>query len=365
MVNIDAVEMTPANVRPIVANDFDRISTDLAVATRLTRDPRLAEWLGKTYALVVHQSKQPLDEPAVLVIDLDCPCGTISIGLPGSLLPALGLAIASDVTATPAIAPLVASRLLAPILEHFCRATKALGVAQWQEIGISAVRLIDPSNMPPILLPIVTWDAVLSKRTHTKIALLAIDIDCALFLQDVIASLPVRQPVLATQWRIETVMRFATRSWTIALLRSLELGDVVLCREGVAIDTVDGHLYCGAQAGVHWTGRIRINHQKVTIMSEMQEQDGRNASDAVSSAPLLSASLSDLEVPVHFEIDSAALSLAQLSSLRPGYVIELSMPVEEAEIRLVACGQIIGRGKLVVIGDCLGVQLESIPSGSA
>ena len=98
-------------------------------------------------------------------------------------------------------------------------------------------------------------------------------------------------------------------------------------------------------------------------MSDMQEQDG--AADGAASLPLLSTGVAELEVPVHFEIESAALSIAQLSSLRPGYVIELAIPVEEAQIRVVTCGQLLGRGRLVVIGDCLGVQIESLVAGSA
>ena len=100
------------------------------------------------------------------------------------------------------------------------------------------------------------------------------------------------------------------------------------------------------------------------MTSELDTHDGR-FDEAMSSATPLESNVAELEVPVHFEIDSAALSLAQLASLRPGYVINLSLPVDEAEIRLVACGQLVGRGKLVVIGDCLGVQIDHITSGRA
>jgi len=67
--------------------------------------------------------------------------------------------------------------------------------------------------------------------------------------------------------------------------------------------------------------------------------------------------ITDFELPVQFEIDTVAMSIGQLSSLRAGYVVELPIPLIDARLRLVAHGQTIGYGELVTVGDHLGVRI--------
>jgi type III secretion protein Q len=67
-----------------------------------------------------------------------------------------------------------------------------------------------------------------------------------------------------------------------------------------------------------------------------------------------------LQVPVAFELDTARISLADLASLGPGYVIELDQPLTSAEVRLVCHGQIVGRGQLVAVGEQLGVRIVAM-----
>jgi len=366
MVDVEIASRNPDKVRPIAASDFKRVSKPNAAALRLMRDPRLVEWLGDTYSANFRAGKKPLSGSAVLVVALSCPGGLISIGFPADLLPTLVMAIEADAAAAgaPAIAPLVASRLLAPLLDSFGQALNESGNPQWLAIGLSAVRLLNLDAIKPALVPLATWDVTLPRQLHSTMGLLSIDAACTASLQDALDMMPVRQYGLTDSWRVPTMLRIATRSWTAELLESLELGDVLLCKDTATLDTFEADLFCGALAGVHQKGRVKINQKKVTFMSDMLEEDGRNDIESESLGPPLSTSIAELEVPVHFEIDSTALSLAQLASLRPGYVIELAIPVQQAEIRLVACGQIIGRGKLVVIGDCLGVQLESLAGES-
>lgn len=73
--------------------------------------------------------------------------------------------------------------------------------------------------------------------------------------------------------------------------------------------------------------------------------------------------IGELDLPVQFELDSVALPLAQLSSLRPGYVIELDTRVSDAQIRLVAHGQTIGHGELIAVADRLGVRILRMAHG--
>ncbi|MEM5405593.1 type III secretion system cytoplasmic ring protein SctQ [Paraburkholderia unamae] len=65
----------------------------------------------------------------------------------------------------------------------------------------------------------------------------------------------------------------------------------------------------------------------------------------------------ELELPVQFEIDTVAMPLAQLSTLGPGYVVELPVPFADSRLRLVVHGRTIGYGELVTVGEHLGVRI--------
>jgi type III secretion protein Q len=87
-----------------------------------------------------------------------------------------------------------------------------------------------------------------------------------------------------------------------------------------------------------------------------QSGDPGGASDD-ASADGYPIHIGELELPVQFEIDTVALPLAQLSALGPGYVVELPVPVAEAQLKLVAHGQTIGYGELVTVGEHLGIRI--------
>lgn len=350
-------------VRPVAVADFQHIDADHAAVLRLVRDPRLLLWLGATYGADVRLAAALHSEAAHLAVHLGCPGGTVSIEFPALLCPALALAVEAEAPRVTPIAVLVAQRLLGPVLAQFAAAARNLGDKRWQTISVTSVVPLSTDRGKPGTAPLVSFDISVGRRFYGRIRVLSFDRECTDTLQDMISTLPVSHYPATALWRVASKLRLATRTWAVALLRSLEVGDVLLCKGAAELPALNAELFCGASAGVHWRGQVRINQQKATIMSDMQEQDG--AAEGAASLPLLSTGVAELEVPVHFEIESAALSIAQLSSLRPGYVIELTIPVADAQIRIVTCGQLLGRGKLVVIGDCLGVQIESLVAGSA
>ena len=71
-------------------------------------------------------------------------------------------------------------------------------------------------------------------------------------------------------------------------------------------------------------------------------------------------SLGDLELPVRFELETVSMPLAELEAVEPGYVIEFAMPVEQARLRLVSCGQVIGYADLVAISGRLGARITRL-----
>jgi len=70
-----------------------------------------------------------------------------------------------------------------------------------------------------------------------------------------------------------------------------------------------------------------------------------------------------LSLPVKFEIDTVAIPVSQLTALRPGYVVELTVPLAESRIRISAHGQTIGFGELVTVGEHLGVRILDMEHG--
>jgi type III secretion protein Q len=74
--------------------------------------------------------------------------------------------------------------------------------------------------------------------------------------------------------------------------------------------------------------------------------------------PFSAEAIGGLNVPVSFEIDSARVSLDDLAAFDAGSVITLDAPLQDALVRLVCFGQVVGTGRLVAVGDCLGVRVE-------
>ena len=97
-------------------------------------------------------------------------------------------------------------------------------------------------------------------------------------------------------------------------------------------------------------------------MSRMTENEPISSGEP-GEAPV---AIGELDLPVKIEIDTVALPVAQLSALRAGYVLELPVPVREAQVRLVSYGQMIALGELVAVGDHIGVRIvrmcnQSVP----
>ncbi len=85
--------------------------------------------------------------------------------------------------------------------------------------------------------------------------------------------------------------------------------------------------------------------------------------------PLPTDSLDDIELVTTFELEERRLSLAELRALRPGTVMELTQPLNQAVIRILANGTPVGEGHLIAVGNRLGVRVSRFigqaPTGQA
>ena len=147
------------------------------------------------------------------------------------------------------------------------------------------------------------------------------------------------------------------------VLSSLREGDVLLgWRAGLASglgDLSDITLRWGAPQGLHYRadadvvdGAIILASSPTLILDSSNMDHTTNA-----AAP---TDLGALELPVTLEIVTLAMPLQQIGMMQPGQVLELPLSLADARVRMVACGQTLGHGTLVVVGEQLGFQISAM-----
>jgi type III secretion protein Q len=73
--------------------------------------------------------------------------------------------------------------------------------------------------------------------------------------------------------------------------------------------------------------------------------------------------LDALEVVLRFEVGELSVSLGELKNLRPGHVFDLEQPLNRSSVRILAHGNVLGKGSLVAVGDRLGVRVSDFAVG--
>lgn len=176
-------------------------------------------------------------------------------------------------------------------------------------------------------------------------------------LQTATAALATPSPLPAwlSALRLSTRLRIGQRTVTATLLQSLRPGDVLLHALAPA-PVRSGELRWGMPGGAVLRAPVRLNLQQMILETAPTMQHDTSESDTSASTTDVAA----LELPVQLEVDQLALSLSVLSGLQPGQILELSVPVDQADIRLVVYGQTIGIGRLLAVGEHLGVQILSM-----
>lgn len=166
---------------------------------------------------------------------------------------------------------------------------------------------------------------------------------------------PTQLPAWLAALRVNTRLRIGGRTASAALLQSLRPGDVLLhCTASAAVTS--GELLWGIAGGAVLRAPVRLNLQKMILEAPPTMQHDTFEPDVAPST----SNVAELELPVQLEVDQLALSLSTLSGLQPGQILELSVPVDQADIRLVVYGQTIGTGRLLAVGEHLGVQILSM-----
>lgn len=166
---------------------------------------------------------------------------------------------------------------------------------------------------------------------------------------------PTQLPAWLAALRVNTRLRIGGRTASAALLQSLRPGDVLLhCTDSAAVTS--GDVLWGIAGGAVLRAPVRLNLQQMILEASPTMQHDTFEPEVAPST----SNVAELELPVQLEVDQLALSLSTLSGLQPGQILELSVPVDQADIRLVVYGQTIGTGRLLAVGEHLGVQILSM-----
>ncbi|KVU33756.1 type III secretion protein [Burkholderia ubonensis] len=348
-----------------------------AALARIVADARLAAWLARFPALsgwrAATDERPRFERPGVL--DLRWNGATARVAIDLAAFPAL------DVVAAPALdargdasvslRTALASALLAPLVAAFAAA------------GLDGVTIGGLRAAPPAAL-----DAT---RCVLSFALDGAPLRCALldasmpWLDALAARLRgERLPDAAGQLarvRLPGRVRLGSRRLPLAVLRSLRPGDVLLDLAPAALGAAPAgplHAWWGARRATQWHATVLIEGTTMTMIETPDTADDLDepivAGDLPADSPADSpadapdddapgaapepADLGDVDLPVHVEIDTLSLSIAELAALRPGYVLELPLAARDVPVRLVAYGQAIGGGRLVAVGAHLGVRID-------
>lgn len=173
---------------------------------------------------------------------------------------------------------------------------------------------------------------------------------------------------------LPTRVRLRSRRATPELLASLRPGDVLLgwphapgFSQHPSLEHVT--VLWGAPGGRAACARARIDSSHLILESYPDTMSHDTDVSLDDSAPSVSEEnadqtrpidISSVELPVHIEVVTVNLPIAQIAALRPGYILTLPLTLADAEIRLVAHGQTLALGELVAVGDQLGLHIRHI-----
>ncbi|KVT79210.1 type III secretion protein [Burkholderia ubonensis] len=348
-----------------------------AALARIVADARLAAWLARFPALsgwrAATDERPRFERPGVL--DLRWNGATARVAIDLAAFPALDVVAAPVLDArgdaSVSLRTALASALLAPLVAAFAAA------------GLDGVTIGGLRAAPPAAL-----DAT---RCVLSFALDGAPLRCALldasmpWLDALAARLRgERLPDAAGQLarvRLPGRVRLGSRRLPLAVLRSLRPGDVLLDLAPAALGAARAgplHAWWGARRATQWHATVLIEGTTMTMIETPDTADDLDepivAGDLPAGSPADSpadapdddapgaapepADLGDVDLPVHVEIDTLSLSIAELAALRPGYVLELPLAARDVPVRLVAYGQAIGGGRLVAVGAHLGVRID-------
>ncbi|WP_193102676.1 type III secretion system cytoplasmic ring protein SctQ [Burkholderia sp. Z1] len=398
----------PALPADALAHGLPRLTPAAAQASRILFDARVdtlvshlggvTGWQLKPAAATADPGAHPAEPGRIVLAHVT---GSLSIDVDLARYPALqilapearGAGPAAGTGAVHALRQSIASVLLAPLTEVLL----ATGIGTWRVADVlrtgsaaaarhgerHAGRMPDSRDVNDDQLAAdvsVTFDGYRHDATlqigpatlallERRLSSLQASRSHAAAPQDALPAQPGAFDTFHPPLRIPGRVTIGARRIAITALEALRPGDVLLRTMPTRIETalslgdaIRVRAAWGTPGLTRLCAAVEIDGSRLVIIEEPVMTDELQHTDD-DPPPLADdfhdepVDIGELDLPVQFELDSVALPLAQLSSLRPGYVIELDTRVTDARIRLVAHGQTIGHGELIAVADRLGVRI--------
>ncbi|WP_323117785.1 type III secretion system cytoplasmic ring protein SctQ [Burkholderia alba] len=322
-----------------------RLQADARLPAWLARFPMLSDWRATT------EDRPVFERPGLLDLRFNGATARIAIDL--AAFPALAVvaAPAGDThgDASLSLRTALASALLAPLRAAFAAAgladvtvggLRAANAASFETARCVLSFALDAQPVRCVLVDVETpWIDALAARLRGEAA---------------------RGAGAAARVPLPGRVRLGTRLLPLDVVRGLQPGDVLLGAAPAGFGLAPGSplpAWWGARRATQWHTRVLIEGSTMMI-TEMPDTADDLDQPVVADDPPEPADLGALDLPVHIEIDTLSLAVAELAALRPGYVLELPLPARAVPVRLVAYGQLIGGGELVAVGAHLGVRIN-------
>lgn len=166
--------------------------------------------------------------------------------------------------------------------------------------------------------------------------------------------------------RVAGFMVLGRRQMPVARADALRPGDLILPQTALlAAAPIRGRLLFGERHARHWAATACLQGRTITIEGKPSMSNGPASGGGDAALRDQNMRISDIDLPISFEIETTEVTLAALESIEPGYVFELPMAAAGATVRLTVYGQVIGQGELVSVGDQLGVRILRIGASNA
>ncbi|NRF68487.1 type III secretion system cytoplasmic ring protein SctQ [Aquincola sp. S2] len=320
-----------------IAGRLEAVDTETARISRLAFDARFQRWMHALLRTRLAFGQRSL-AAADTTLEVESAQGLFELVLDSKQWPALDMALAMD---DDECACAVASVLLSDWCGALAPLLGSLRVTRRARIAPSK------SSLPPVTVIGSPQAAVGLQRVQTQLASQ---------LRQGLARAPAGALPALAQLRLPGRIVLMQRVLPAELLAGLGTGDTVLLdpagRRAPAYRFIFGRGMTMQVPTRLENGDSFVAQAAPSLADDAQQTPEQNTID-------------ELQVPVSFEIDSARVSLAELASIRPGYVIELDRPVVAAVVRLVCHGQTVGHGQLVAVGDQMGVRIVrmGLPAG--
>jgi type III secretion system YscQ/HrcQ family protein len=268
--------------------------------------------------------------------------------------------------------PALLALTLEPLLD---RASQALGHVfrlalphPWSQEDGARPKDSGPENSAneSFILPFTLTDNT-GNPAGAGLALIPLSAAALSALTDMIKLFPRRPAADCSALPLSLSLCVARESFPVKILREAEPGDVLRfscpAKPALTLEVYGRTLWTVSLANKKITieGVLNKNPEEAAMSATLENAGTPAAKD---KAPGLSPGLSQedinaLEITLNLELDERRITIGELAALGPGQILDTTASLE-APVTIKAGGKAVGKGRLVEVGDNLGVLIASL-----